>query len=325
MAGMLPQPSRIGNLLGLDLSTCNQQACGCGKQILEHREISDIIPPLERVEFSPDISPEKLMRPTNGDVLVPNKQLLIYDDLQPLSSNKHRSWSVHVNDAHFAAGLTSVPLLIDEIPLASREFPVIFSPTTNQGEYLPMALIGLRDQENLLLDHRNQMLTRHIPAFFRRYPFAFSANAQGKMTLCIDEKSKFFDPEGKRGKRLFDDNGGQTEHLTQVVEFLQVYQQRAHITQLFCRRLNELKLIEPAEADINLKDHPDESFKAAGFYTVRRERLKQLSAADLYDLCQREALEIIYLHLNSLDNFNRLSDLLSSRLSEELQALSANI
>ncbi len=68
------------------------------------------------------------------------KQLMIYDNIQPLSSDIHRNWSVQVDNYSFVAHMISAPLLATEIPFAASEFPIVFSATANEGEYIPLAI-----------------------------------------------------------------------------------------------------------------------------------------------------------------------------------------
>ncbi len=252
-----------------------------------------------------------------------NKQLLIYDDVQPLSSEAHRQWALSVTDHNYVSELNSVPLLASEIPFAAAEFPVIFSATKTEGEYLPLAVMGLRDKQNLMLGEDGMMSTRYIPAFIRRYPFVFANTADGNLTLCVDEKSRFWDKKGKEGKRLFDDNGEQSEYLKQVLEFLKDYQQRTETTRLFCKRLHELKLLEPVEANIKFKEHADKNFNVTGFLMVKREKLKEMKDADVLELFSKDALELLYAHMHSMDNFNGLINRMAARLSAEKKTASA--
>jgi hypothetical protein len=246
-----------------------------------------------------------------------SKQLMIYDNIQPLS-DKHAKWSVDVENYEFIAHLNSVPVLANEIHFAATEFPIIFSATSGDGEYIPLAVMGLKEGQNLLLNEEKRLTTRYIPAFVRRYPFVLGGNKDSDMlALCIDEDSKFCTHDGSKGIRLFEDGGEQSAHLKDVVEFLKDYQYRAEMTKLFCKRLHELALLEPMQANINFKNNEAANVNLTGFFVVNREKLKALSDADLLDLCKKDALELIYAHLQSLSNFNRLIDLMSKQLESK--------
>src|SRR5690606_4631073 len=118
---------------------------------------------------------------------------------------------------------------------------IVFSDTATEGEYIPLAIMGLKEGENQLLTEKYQFDTRYIPAFIRRYPFVLGGDkAADTMALCIDADSPAVIQDGSKGRKLFEENGDQSEHLKEVVEFLKDYQYRAEMTKLFCKRLHEL-------------------------------------------------------------------------------------
>jgi hypothetical protein len=241
---------------------------------------------------------------------------MIYNNIQPLTSDKHRNLSVSINSYDFIADMASSPLLASEIPQAAAEYAVIFSAPNDQGDHTPLAVMGVNQGENLMLTDEGRINARYVPAFIRRYPFVFAGDDNSEnLTLCIDEDSKTLDPEGNKGKRLFDDNGEQTEHLKGVLNFLQDYQQRAAMTQSFCKMLKELDLLEPMQANIEFNEHADKNMSIKGFYAVKREKLKALSDEQLLDLFKKDGLELIYAHLQSLSNLNRLVEFKSAKLA----------
>ena len=91
------------------------------------------------------------------------------------------------------------------------------------------------------------------------------------MTLWIDEASPGFNRDG-RGQRLFDDDGKPTAYMGNVLKFLQQYQSEFQRTEALCRKLKELNLLEPMQAQINLGS--GERMALAGFSVVNRARLK---------------------------------------------------
>ncbi len=243
------------------------------------------------------------------------KQLMIYDNIQPLSSDVHRQWSVAVDNYNFVSHLISVPVVATEIAFAANEFPVVFSATQREGEYIPLALMGVKEGENLFINAEGRFTSRYVPAFVRRYPFVFGGDkGADTMALCIDADSACISQDGSKGRRLFDDNGAQTEHLQEVVKFLSDYHTRAEMTKAFCTRLHELGLLEPMQATITFKGAEETNLNLTGFHVIKREKLKELSDADALDLFKRDGLELIYSHLQSLAHFNDLTRLAGERL-----------
>lgn len=244
------------------------------------------------------------------------KQLMIYDNIQPLSSQAHRDWSVVVDDYTFASHLISVPVVATEIPFAASEFPVVFSATAKEGEYIPLALMGIREGENLFINEEGRFQSSYTPAFIRRYPFVLGGEQNAdSMALCIDVDSKAIVKDASKGRRLFSEAGEQTEHLKGILEFLKDYHIRAEMTKVFCTRLHELNLLEPMQANITL-GADKEKLNLTGFFVVNREKLKALNDADALDLFKKDGLELIYAHIQSLSVFNDLIN----RAAKKLQA-----
>lgn len=241
---------------------------------------------------------------------------MIYDNIQPLS-DKHIKWSVDIGNYEFVATLNSVPLLANEITSAAAEYPIVFSATAADGNFVPLAVMGLREGENLLLDQSHLFVTRYVPAFVRRYPFVLgTSTGSDVLAICIDEDSKVCVQDGTKGLRLFNDKGERSAHLNEVVEFLRDYQARATMSNEFCKRLQELDLLEPMQANITFKNHDEAKLNLTGFFVIKREKLKALKDEELLDLFKKDGLELIYAHLQSLSNFNRLIDLMSKKLDE---------
>jgi hypothetical protein len=236
-------------------------------------------------------------------------QLLIYENAVPVSRGRHANWSVEVGaDYGFCRGVNSVPLMAVEMPQAAREYPVVFAGT---GEnVMPAVILGLRANENLYLKSDGRWDGDYLPAFVRRYPFVFSSSEDGtKFTLCIDESFAGFNQTGK-GARLFDDEGKASGYVENVLKFLQEYQTQFRVTQAFCKHVSALGLLEPMQAEITLAS--GEKSALAGFMAVNREKLKALTGEQLAALAKTDELELVYLHLQSLRNFERLKNRLAA-------------
>jgi len=233
-----------------------------------------------------------------------DNQLLFYEQATAVSSERHRNWSVERAGYAFSRNTNSVPLTTVEFARASRVYPVVFAGV--EGGKLPVAVLGLKDRENLFIANDGDWEATYIPAFVRRYPFVFATQDEGKtFTVCIDEGFAGCNEE-QRGERLFDDEGERTPYLEQVLAFLQEYQLQFQRTQAFCAKLVELDLLEPMQANIALKG--GEQLALTGFEVVSRERLKALDADTLKGLLESDGLELLYMHLASLEGFAGMID-----------------
>jgi len=241
------------------------------------------------------------------------KQMLIYDNVKPVSNVQHRNWSVKTGeDFSFAKSINCLPVTTVEFPQVAQEYAIVFSG--QQDSVFPIAVLGVRPDENMYLSAENTITATYIPAFLRRYPFVYSTYDNGDtLTLCIDEKFTGCN-QNNVGERLFDANGEQTIYLKKVLGFLNEYQVQFNRTAQLCKKLTELKLLEPMRAQI--RPAKGSAVTVGGFLTVSRKRLKELTADQLQSLVRSDALELIYLHLQSLQNLKRFTGLIEQNVGE---------
>ena len=238
-----------------------------------------------------------------------SSQLLIYESAVPVTIDRHAKWSVEVGaDYSFSKSVNSVPLMAVEFPNAASEYAIVFSG--NAEACIPAVILGMRADQNLYLGEQGKWQAKYVPAFLRRYPFVFSSSQDGKtFTLCIDEAFPGFNQDG-RGERLFGDDRKPSPYVANVLKFLEQYQIEFRRTQTFCKKLIELKLLEPMRAQASLGS--GEKLSLVGFTAVSRERLKALPAATLAELAKTDELELLYLHLQSMRNFSAMAGRMGS-------------
>ena len=232
-------------------------------------------------------------------------QQLIYETAVPVSSGRHAQCSVVVGAEHsFTRNVNSLPLMAVEFPQAAPDYAIVFAG--NAEAVMPAVILGVRGNENLYLAKSGEWQAKYIPAFVRRYPFIFSSSADGKtFTLCIDEGFSGFNKEG-RGQRLFTDDGKPTPYVDGVLKFLQEYRAQFLRTQAFCKKLIELKLLEPMQAQFTLGS--GEKMSLSGFMVVDRKKLNTLPGDVLAEMAKTDQLELLYLHLQSMRNFTSVKD-----------------
>lgn len=232
-------------------------------------------------------------------------QLLIYETATPVSAARHGDCAIEPARGYgFARRINAAPLTAVEFPHAAAEYAIVF--TRSGEEVMPVVILGARAGENLYVREDDSWDARYLPAFIRRYPFVFAARDDGRtFTLCVDESFAGLNREG-RGQALFTPEGKQTAYVDDVLKFLQEYRTQFLRTQAFCRKLAELKLLEPMQAQFTLPSGRKMSLN--GFQAVDRKRLKALPPETFAQLAATDELELVYLHLHSMRNFTAVKE-----------------
>ena len=245
------------------------------------------------------------------------KQLLIYESAVPISAARHRGVSVLANDSYaFSADVNAVPLMAIEFPRASAEYAIVFA--ADGDAVMPVVVLGIRNAQNLYLSPDASWKADYIPAFIRRYPFVFSASADGQsLTLCIDESHPGVNRDGQ-GQALFNAEGKPAPYVDKVLDFLKEYQLHFERTRQFCQRIKELGLLEPMQANVTTPQ--GEKISLGGFLVVSRDKLRALDGEQLQALARNDELELLYLHLSSMRNFNEVKDRLIGSLAASAPA-----
>ncbi len=243
-------------------------------------------------------------------------EVFFYERPVPLNRSAHKDLRLKpVPSLKFAANVHSVPLTGVEFPAAARDVPILFAGT-DMKDAGPMALLGLRQNENLFVDADGQWAPNtYVPAFIRRYPFILAEKPEGQpgddFTVFLDEAYTGFNTE--EGERLFKDDGTDTEMLTNAVNFLGEFQQHVARTHWFMDQLRKHDLLEPR----NIRLEKDgKSINLNGLFVVSEEKLRQLDEKVAHEFLTEGVLGWIYAHLLSLANIDRVS----LRLNEREQA-----
>jgi hypothetical protein len=231
---------------------------------------------------------------------------MFYDKPVALNKTKHKNLKVKAAEANFgfAANTNSVILAGMEFAEAAKEFPIVFATTAND-KMVPVALMGLRNNENLFVDGDGKWLGKYIPAFVRRYPFVLAeASKEGELVVCIDESFSGFSE--KEGEALFEKDGKNSAMLDKAVSFLREYQKQYQLTEAFLAELKELDLFQTLNARIDMKD--GRRFALANFQVIDEKKLLGLDEEKAMKLFKQGRLAWVYAHLISLGNLGRLVD-----------------
>jgi hypothetical protein len=235
--------------------------------------------------------------------------LIFYQKVVSLNSQVHKDLRLSPQAGFpFAAKTNSVPLVAVELADAGREYPIAFVKGSD-GVFLPVALLGLRENENLFVSAEGKWDARYIPAFVRRYPFVPAEAGNGEVVICIDEAAECLDRQ--EGELLFDgDKPGPL--LQNMLNLMRDYQAQALRTQEFSRHLQENDLLVESNAQAQLPD--GSTFRLNGLFVVDEKRLQALDKEKAHALFASGELGLIYAHLMSLGNLQRLVEKLGARV-----------
>lgn len=236
-----------------------------------------------------------------------------YSAVSPLSSVQHHDCCVETGtDYAFSRSVSSVPLSTLEFPQAASEYVIVF--VAGADAVTPAAVLGIRENENLYLDAHNAWQAAYIPAYLRRYPFIFSSVDKGKtIMLCIDDAFQGLNRRGN-GQPLFEAQRKPTAFLENVLKSLRDDHVNDQRTRVFCNTLQALGILDPIHVNTTLA--AGEDVRLSGIMAVNRERLRRLPGSVLARLVRTDELELIYLHLLSMRNFEALRSRSLSRIAD---------
>ena len=231
------------------------------------------------------------------------KQSAFYEEAIPVSKERHTDLAVKVgSDYRFAQHVNSVPLTAVEFRHAAAEYAIVF--LGDAETVMPVVVLSVVQDQNNYVDEKGQWTANYVPAFVRRYPFVLAgSDDDAGFILCIDETFAGCNLEG-RGERLFDGDGERTQYLESVLRFQQDYQANFNATRVFCRKLKDLDILEPMQAQFTTPE--GKRYMLSGFMAVNRAKLKALPDDTLTELARSDELELAYLHLSSMRNLEAM-------------------
>jgi hypothetical protein len=238
---------------------------------------------------------------------------LFYKKPTPLDAKAHANMALKKNFGFgFTEGVNAVPINLIEMPQVCHFYPIAFSPDDNAT---PVAIMGLRDNENLFLQADGKWLENsYIPAYIRRYPFIFSEMPDGdQLTLCVDMDDDIIEKKGEQ--TFFDKDGKPTQLAQNALEFCKSYHAAAQQTIEFSKALADSGLLVEREAQINIAGNKRINF--SGFKIIDETKLAELDDKTFLEWRSKGWLPFIYAHLFSGAQWQRLSALLNSQIDEK--------
>jgi len=235
---------------------------------------------------------------------------LFYEHVVPLNDTLHKNLRLTpVTAFGFSREVNCVPIVLAELAEVVKEYPVCFVKSADGG-YLPVSLLGLREKENLFVGVEGRWVARYIPAFVRRYPFVPANGPNGQLLVCIDADADCL--HANDGQALFS-GGKPTPLLEHTLSYLSEFHASGLAAAATCRRLAEYGLFR--EVGTLAQMPGGERFQLSGLQVIDEDKLRKLDAAAVYELFRHGDMTLIYAHLLSMGNMQRLVDRLSKRLT----------
>ncbi len=238
---------------------------------------------------------------------------LFYKKPAPLDAKKHAQLSLKKNFGFgFTEGVNAVPVNMIEMPQICNYYPIAFSSDKNAT---PVAILGLRDNENLFLNAQNNWEDNaYIPAYIRRYPFIFSEIPDSdQLTLCIDSTEEVTDNKGKQ--KFFNEDGSPSELTKNALEFCKSYHSAAQQTLEFSKAIADNGLLIEREAQINIAGNKRINF--SGFKIIDEKKLSEVNDKLFLEWRAKGWLPFLYAHLFSGSQWQRLTRLINERIEKE--------
>ena len=209
----------------------------------------------------------------------------------------------------FAEKTNSVILAGVEFTEAAKEYPIVF--TQAGDKIVPVALLGLRNEENLYVGANGSWDGGYIPSFVRRYPFVLAETGEnGQQAVCIDEAYEGFNDD--EGEPLF---AGEemTPILKQAIDFLEEDQKQYLRTEAFVQRLRDNYLLASFNAKVDMVD--GQQFSLTGLSAIDEKKLLQMPDDKALRLFRSGELSWIYCHLMSMGNMGKMVDRIAARIA----------
>jgi hypothetical protein len=227
-------------------------------------------------------------------------EMVFYKRPVALSSDVHGAKRYAApRDFAFAGATNAVPLAASEAEIAARHYPIVFGAGLQAGL---VALLGFETDQNLFVGADGAWHAgSYVPAYVRRYPFAF-AKAGDRFVLCIDEAS---DTMGDIGEALFDGDRP-APVIERALAFSQEFQHQAMRAQEFAAACAAAGLLVENRAEVELRDGRKRSL--GGFRILDRAKFDALPDAAIVDWRKRGWLVLAYAHFVSMGSWGSLVD-----------------
>jgi hypothetical protein len=227
-----------------------------------------------------------------------------------LDNNTHRDLRiVTTRGAAWGDDLMATPVFPNEFRDVQAYYPIVFQPADNGPGMQPVALLGLRNGENLFLEAHGWDAP-YIPLALERGPFMIG-RAGTELMVHVDMDSPRIG-HGE-GEAAFMPHGAPSDYLERMNSVLAAIHTGVEATAPFVATLMRHDLIESFALDIQAADGSQN--RLAGFSTINEDRLARLDTAAIVELHAQQWLPAIYMVMASMTHFRDLIERYNKRLA----------
>jgi hypothetical protein len=227
---------------------------------------------------------------------------------------------VREHSAQYGDNEMSAVTFPQEFRAIQNEYPIFFQKNSENGKFMPVALLGLRQNENLFLTDRGWD-AQYIPASVKRRPFLIGIQpARPDQDTQQPSRMVYVDMDSPRvsntaGEAVFLPHGGYSPYLESIVDVLEYIHYGTELNERFADALLQYELLEVVTLEITLKNGSRNNL--AGLYTINEEKLNALDGNAVAGLHSKDYLEFIYMVLASHANVIKLISRLEARLQNQ--------
>ena len=232
-------------------------------------------------------------------------------EIIPVSKKKHKNYffhSIYDHSSDFSSykKLYSCPVFYDEIKQTASCYPIAFIKNEN-GFFYMTCIFSLLKDNNLFINNKNHWTGSYIPAYFRIQPFflAKSENIKDNILCFLSDSPSIKSTSTPNCFPFMDEKGESSNELKNIIKVLLAIDKNKEKTRNALKDLNNLGLIKELKLKIK-RDNAKAEQKLEGFYIIDEEKLKSLSADNLYKLNSNGGLEIAYSQLISLTTLDSI-------------------
>ncbi len=224
---------------------------------------------------------------------------------QTLTPVDHRDLRIHTEPkAELGDGVMATMIIPEEFRRVQSEFPIVFRRTQEGDTFVPLALFGFENGENLFLN-AGKWEARYRPLTLAIQPFLIGApseeGSEGQVHVDMDHPRISSSGEGMR---VFDEDGGSTPYLEQIAGQLGELHVGYQGTAAFIEALERYELLEAFTLEVPLSNGSKQSL--VGFHIIKEDKLQQLDGDALDDLHKHGFLLPVFMAVASLSHFSAL-------------------